>query len=205
MRYLISRVALTVFFIVQGAAHAAETPATAVVEALHASLIDAMKEGVGSPFDTRNDRLKPVIEKSFDMVLIARVSMGRYWAKLDNDQRKQVTEALRRLTTATYAERFDDYSGEQFQVLSEQSVPRGMVLVKSELTTGGGEVIRLDYLVHGTGSGWRIIDVYLKSIYSELAVRRSEYASVMKLGGLKRLLSTIEKKIASYNSSGAAR
>ncbi len=206
MRYLLSRVALTMLLIVQGAStYAAETLATAVVDALHASLIDAMKEGGGSPFDTRSDRLKPVVDESFDMVLIARVSMGRHWAKMDDDQRRQVIEALRRLTTATYADRFDDYSGEQFRVLSEEPAPRGMVLVKSEVSTGGGEVIRLDYLLHGTGAGWRIIDVYLKSIYSELAVRRSEYASVLKLGGLKGLLGRIEKKIASYNTSGVAR
>ena len=48
MRYPLSHVALAVYFIFQGAAaYAAETPATAVVEALHASLIDTMKEGGG--------------------------------------------------------------------------------------------------------------------------------------------------------------
>ena len=65
-------------------ASAGEMSASAVIEALHDSLIAAMKEGGTSPFDTRSDRLEPVIAQSFDMALIARVSMGRrYWKKLD--------------------------------------------------------------------------------------------------------------------------
>ena len=33
-----------------------------------------------------------------------------------------------------------------------------------------GETIRIDYLLWPTSDGWRIIDVYLKGIYSELAL-----------------------------------
>lgn len=206
MRYLLRRAVIAAFLLVQvAAANAAETPPSAVVETLHDSLIDTMKEAGTSPFDTRSVRLAPVVAESFDMALIARVSMGRYWAKFDDDQRKEAVDALRRLTTATYAGRFDDYSGEEFRVISEESAPRGTVRVNSELITGDGDVIRIDYFFRSTADGWRIFDVLLDSKYSELTLRRSEYLAPLRRGGLDGLLAAIEKKIASYNTSGAAK
>ena len=178
-----------------------ERSASAVIEALHDSLIAAMKEGGASPFDTRSDRLKPVIAQSFDMPLIARVAMGRrYWKRFDEAQREQLIAALWRLTVATYAGRFDNYSGESFRLISEESAPRNMVWVNSELIKSDGDAVRINYLMRSTGAGWRILDVYFKAVYSELAVRRSEYTAVYKRIGFDGLLAAIEKKIASYDS-----
>ncbi len=182
-------------------ASAGEISASAVIEALHDSLIAAMKEGGTSPFDTRSDRLKPVIAQSFDMALIARVSMGRrYWKKLDKAQRERLIAALWRLTVANYAGQFDNYSGESFRLISEESAPRNMVWVNSELIKSDGDAVRINYLMRSTDAGWRILDVYFKAVYSQLAVRRSEYTSVYKRIGFDGLLAEIEKKIASYDS-----
>ena len=54
--------------------------------------------------------------------------------------------------------------------------------------------------MRSTDAGWRIVDVYFKAKYSELAVRRSEYRSVYKRVGLDGLMAAIEQKIKSYNS-----
>ncbi len=201
MQRLLSCFVLAFFCLSPGpTANADETPATAVVEALHDSLIVAMKEAATTSFDDRSARLGEVIAVTFDMRMIARISMGRYWKSFDQAQQEDLTDALRRLTVATYAGRFDDYSGESFRVLSEESAPRGTIFVKTELVKSDGDIVRLNYLMRSTDDGWRIVDVYFKAKYSELAVRRSEYTSVYKRVGLDGLIAAIEQKIESYNS-----
>ncbi len=204
MRRLIAVVAILCF--ASGpAAGAAESPARAVVDSLHETLLAVMKDAATLVLSGRRDSLSHLISASFDMALIARVTTGRNWKRFDGGRQKRLIDALRRLNVATYAVRFDDYSGEFFRVVSERPAARGTVLVNGELVKSDGETIRIDYLLRPTGDGWRIIDVYLKGIYSELALRRSEYAAVLKRGGADGLLAAIEKKIAEYESDAAAK
>ncbi len=184
--------------VLAGDSNAAETPAATVVVALHDTLISVMKEADALGFAGRRDQLAPVIAETFDTPLIARASTGRHWRKFDADQRRKLVDALVRLTVATYAGRFDDYTGESFRVVSEKPAPRRTVLVSTELVKSDGETIRLNYLLRSTGAGWRIIDVFLKGIYSELALKRSEYTSVIKRDGLAGLLAAIDEKIAQF-------
>lgn len=183
-----------------GATNAAETPATDVVVALHDTLIAVMKDADSLGFAGRRDQLAPVIAATFDTPLIARVSTGRHWRGFDTDQRQQMIDALTRLTVATYASRFDDYTGESFRVLSETPAPRETLLVSTELIKSDGETVGLNYLLRPTDDGWRVIDVFLKGVYSELALKRSEYAAVIKRAGFDGLLAAIEKKITDYAS-----
>lgn len=176
----------------------AGTPAVDVVSALHESLLSVMKNAEALGFDGRRAQLAPVIAESFDMRLIARGSTGRHWRTLDTEQRKNLTEEMTRLTVATYAARFDDYAGENFRVVSEEPATRSTVLVATKLVKGDGEEIRLNYLLYRAKAGWRIVDVYLKGVYSELALKRAEYNAVIKRKGFDGLLAAIESKIADF-------
>ncbi len=182
---------------------AAQTVANDVVESLHDSLLSVMKDADALGFEGRRKRLAPVIAGAFDMALIARGSTGRHWRQFDADERERLVHKLTDLTIATYAARFDDYAGEKFQVLWQEPAPRGTVLVHTRLVKGDGEEIELNYLLRPADDGWRIVDVYLKGIYSELAIKRSVYTSLIKRGGLEGLFTAIDDKIADYRSEAA--
>ena len=190
----------TIFYAAAFAAHAAETPASAVVEELHESLLAVMKNAEALGFVGRRDFLAPVIVESFDMPLITRTSVGRHWRQLNPAQRDQMIDAVGRLSVSIYAGRFDDYDGESFRTLSETPAPRGTILVNTELVKSDGDTVRLNYLLRPTDAGWRIVDVFLKGVYSELAVKRAEYSAVIRRKGLDGLLVAIEDKIASQES-----
>ncbi len=182
------------------AARAQDTPAAGVVETLHAELIGVMREADSLGFAGRRDRLAPVIEGVFDLPLIARASTGRYWKKLDEAQRARLVDSFSRLTVATYAGRFDGYDGESFRIGSQGPAPRETVLVNSELVKSDGDTVELNYLLRETDAGWRIIDVYLDGVYSELATRRSVYAGLIRNKGIEGLIAAIEDKIVQYES-----
>ncbi|MFQ5958682.1 MAG: ABC transporter substrate-binding protein [Alphaproteobacteria bacterium] len=181
-------------------ANAASPVASKVVESLHASLLGVMKNADALGFEGRRERLAPVIAEAFDMALIARGSTGPHWKSFDGDEKERLVEMMRALTVAAYAARFDGYSGEICRVLSQSPGPRGTVLVNAELVKSDGETIEINYLLRPSDAGWRIVDVYLGGVYSELALRRSEYTAVIKRKGLDGLFATIEERIAAYEA-----
>lgn len=199
------RIALLVIFAVLASAPvgapAATSPPTQPVETLYGALLDIMQRAESLGFEGRRERLAPVVTQTYDMPLIARASTGRYWSRADPAQQERLVDALTRLSVATYAARFDAYSGERFRVLSERSAPRDMRLVGTEIVKGNGESVPISYLMRDGEGGWRIVDVYLKGKYSELAVRRSEYSAILEEEGFEGLLAKIERKIADVRAA----
>ena len=181
-------------------AQASEMPAREVVQALHDALLDVMQAAGALGFDGRRDYLWPVMDEVFDMAVIARISAGRHWRQADANERERMVEIVTRLSVTTYAARFDGYSGESFRILSEQPAQRDMRFVNTEIVKSDGETVQLNYLMRQSESGWRIVDVYLDGVYSELALRRADYASTLKRSGFEGLFAELEKKVAAIEA-----
>jgi phospholipid transport system substrate-binding protein len=178
----------------------AEKPAAdgrEVVEKLQSALLDAMKDGPRLGFKGRHDFLDPVIRSSFDLPLIARISVGRYWSDFTEDQKAAMVGRFSELSVATYASRFDKFSGETFEVDSENPLKEGQVLVKTRLKKSNGETVRLDYvLLLGEGQ-WRIINVIADGV-SDISLKRGQYTSIIKRDGFDALIVKINEKIEGY-------
>jgi phospholipid transport system substrate-binding protein len=56
--------------------------------------------------------------------------------------------------------------------------------------------VTVNYLMHDNGGAWQIADVYLDGTISELATRRSEFASILRTGGINGLIDTLNTKAA---------
>jgi phospholipid transport system substrate-binding protein len=100
------------------------------------------------------------------------------------------------MSIATYAARFDGYGGERFEVLGEAPARRKTVLVRNHLVGNDGEAVAIDYLLKAAEGRWRVVDVYLDGKYSELALKRSEYGSVIKNHGVEVLIRSLDEKAA---------
>lgn len=173
------------------------TTAQRVVDRFHASLINVMKEGSNLGYDGRFQWLSPVIRETFNLPFMAEVTAGIYWAKASEEQRKRFVEAFSNFSTATYAERFDNYGGEVFATQGADEEGRTSVVVRTELTDKDGGHTQLSYLLRDFDGQWKIVDVYLNGSISELAVKKSDYSDILKNGGMDALSKAIEDKIAS--------
>lgn len=166
------------------------------IEALNATLLDIMQNADSLGYTGRYEKLQPVMTEIYDFALMARIALGAYWKKLEAPQQQKVIEAFSRMSIATYAARFDGYSGEKFEFVSAEKSVRDTMLVKTRLIKSDGSPIALNYLTRPRDGDWRIIDVFLDARISELARLRADYSSVMKRQGYDTLLMTIEAKIA---------
>jgi phospholipid transport system substrate-binding protein len=76
--------------------------------------------------------------------------------------------------------------------------------VRSRLVESDGEVIQLNYRLRPVDGKWKIIDVYLNGTVSELALRRSEYSSLIQREGFDSLLVALNQKIDNLAESTPA-
>jgi len=183
-------------------AMAAESGAgpTAVIQRFYDALLSEMKEAKRLTFDQRYQRLAPAITQTYNLPLMSRLAVGPAWANLQPPQQQSVTDAFSRYTISVYANRFDDYSGERFDVdPNPANSPNGQI-VQTTLTKSNGEKVSLNYLMRQAGADWQVIDVYLTGTISQLATQRSEYTAVMQQGGADALVKLLDQRIASLRS-----
>jgi phospholipid transport system substrate-binding protein len=91
---------------------------SASVEQFYAALLQVMKAGKSAPFRQRYDVLAPVIDRTFDLEDILRITVGPRWVELPPEQQAALKEAFRRYTIATYVSNFDSFSGQRFEIES---------------------------------------------------------------------------------------
>jgi phospholipid transport system substrate-binding protein len=165
----------------------------ATVREFYATLLDVMKRGPALRSKGRYEALAPAIHRSFDLTYMARLAVGPGWSKLSPEEQKRVTEAFERYTNATYADRFDSYSGEKFEVTGLRETAAGPI-VRSRLVQSNGKPVELDYLMHKKGEGWQIADVYLDGTVSQLASLRSQFGAVLAREGVDGLIAALDRK-----------
>ena len=179
-----------------GAAAAPPSPPRAVVESFYQVLLDVMKQATSLGFDGRYRRLQPAIEEAYNLSLMIRLAIGPQWTSLSSAQQTRLVDAFKRFTISTYANRFDGYEGEYFEVRGEKSgVSGGATLVETRLVTPK-ETVDLNYLMRADSGKWQIIDVFLSGTISELATRRAEFTSVLRRDGAEGLVGMLERKVA---------
>ncbi len=183
-------------------AAAAEAAPSDIVGRLNAVLMEVMQQADALGFSGRYDRLAPVLSEAFNFPLMARISVGRHWRKLEDSDRDRLVDAFGRMSIATFAARFDGYSGERFEVLGEKPAPRKAILVRNRLIKSDGEAVEINYLLKTAEGRWRVVDVFLDAKYSELAMKRSEYGSVIKNAGFDELIRRLNEKIATLAAEG---
>jgi phospholipid transport system substrate-binding protein len=169
---------------------------TAVVDRLDASLLGVLQQAEKLGYQGRLERLTPALEQAFDFAFMAEKALGSHWKDLSEPDRARWARAFKDLTLANYAARFERFSGQTFTRLGDEPGTNGTVLVQTKVTDPGDEDVELSYRLRTTEAGWKIIDVYLKGTVSELALRRSEYVSVLERDGFGALLATLDRKIA---------
>ncbi len=173
------------------------TSAKAVVESFQDVLLDVMKQGEQLGFNGRYELLSPAVVTTHDLNKIARIVVGREWEKLTDSQQEQLTDSFSRLSISAYAHNFKDFSGESFQFESIDETSRGGIIVHSIFVLPDNKNVKFDYMLKKMGENWKIINIIANGV-SDLALKRSEYTSVLQREGFEALIAKINEKINNY-------
>jgi phospholipid transport system substrate-binding protein len=177
-------------------AQAQEQP-SAVVDRFHATLIEMMRSARQLGTRGRYERLRPAMDAAFDLPAMTRIAIGPAWARMTPEQQSGLVQAFSEWSVATYANQFNGYSGESFTIQGETTLGSGDRMVRTTLNRVNDAPVQLNYLMRSSANGgWRIVDVYLTGTISELASRRSEFATVLQAGGPERLAEELRQRTA---------
>jgi len=182
------------------ASASANDPAQVFVEGMADEAIQALTaEGVN-----RSDRIvrfRELLKANFDVPLIGKWVLGRYWRSASDEDKKSYLSLFEDYIVITYVERFDQYSGEKLRVVKSVAEPGQDALVYTEINRpSGSEAIRVDWRVRAKSDLYKIIDVYVEGI-SMSQTQRKEFSSVLRSQGGKvsALNDILRTKIASLN------
>lgn len=169
-----------------------------IVDTFQQDLINVMKNGKTLGFSGRYEKLKDPVSNSHDLAKIARIVVGKEWEKLSEPQQQQLVDVFSRLSIASYAHNFKDYDGEKFTFDTEEETIKGGVVIHSHLDIPNDKPVKFDYMLKEKGDSWRIINIIANGV-SDLALKRSEYTTILQREGFDALIAKINEKIDNYS------
>ena len=175
----------------------ADESANAIIAPVRAycdALLDVMKRANQLGVKGRYEKLAPVISATFDLAAMTRISVGTQWTSLPPATQAALIDAFSRITIATYASRFDGYSGERFEIDPTVEARNAGQIVNTRLIKSDGGAVVLNYLMRMSGGKWKVVDIYLTGTISELATRRSEFSSILDTGGPQALIESLHQQ-----------
>lgn len=145
----------------------------------------------------REIAFRRILDEGFDLALIGRYAMGRYWRRATREQRSEYIKLFKDFIVVTYIARLGEYSGETLRVVSSRRDDQDTIVL-SEIVMEGRPSIRVDWRVRNdasNGSESKIIDVVVEGI-SMLLTQRDEFASVIQRSGgnVEGLLARLREK-----------
>jgi phospholipid transport system substrate-binding protein len=172
---------------------AQETPGkdpVTLINDFHKVLVQSMQAG---SVEARQTLIAPAVTHYFSVRTIARISLGQNWNTLSDTEQQSLSVQMHDLIVSTYVSRFKNYDGQQFSVMDSTPLGSNRVRIKSTLTTKK-EIVSLDYQLLNSSAGWRVYDIVANGV-SDLSLKRSNYGSMFKAGGLKLVQDELERNI----------
>ncbi|MCE5393299.1 MAG: ABC transporter substrate-binding protein [Acidithiobacillus sp.] len=169
----------------------------AAIQALDNALLASMKAGAQAGYAGRYKIIAPVLDQVFNFARIAELTLGSEWQKLTAAERQEFVHTFRDYTAATYAARFDSFSGEKFAITDTQSLQPMVKAVFTTFTEKSGKIHRFDYLLQLNGGKWQVINVVADGV-SDLSLKRAEYTDTIRKKGFPALIAHLQNQIKKY-------
>jgi phospholipid transport system substrate-binding protein len=196
-RRLLIAAGLVLFGWTAAPAAQASTDPTSFIEEVSSQAITQMEPAATETDQQRAAKLKPLLEKYFDMPAIAKYMLGSYWRKATPEEQADFTSVLTDFLALAYGKRFANYTGHQMAVGRVRDEGDGRSVVFSTVKLPSGDPARVDWTVEQVGDGYKIADVKVEGL-SLADTHRQEFASVINNNGgsVSKLIEILKKKVA---------
>ena len=144
--------------------------------------------------DQREEQFRKILNAQFEVKVLARFTLGRFWRRTSEKQQKEYTGLFEDFIVKAYASRFADYQGYNFVVGKVRNINERDNLVQSEVGLAYGRKIPIHWRVRN-GKEFKIVDVLVEGV-SMAITQRDEFSSIINQSGGKidGLLVALRKK-----------
>lgn len=180
-------------------------PAARPIAKFDDTLIGCMRDAKQLGVSGRYDKLRPVIERTFDMPEMTGAAIGQSFATLPSTEQQALVESFTRMTAATYAHEFNDYNGQSFSLDDKVAVRGDRKLVQTTLVSPGDKSHAFAYVMHRVGRDWKVVDILLDGYVSQIATKRSDFSATVGSAGPEGLRAKLDSISTGLLSSPSAR
>ncbi len=180
-----------------GSAKASPEGAADFVENLVADAIAVLR----IPVEQRADResgFRRILLRYFDVPLITRLVVGRYWRKANEEQKEAFATVFEQHIVRVYTSQLGVYRDEKVEMRNVAARTDKDTIVGTEVMRESDPPLRIDWLVRESDGDYRIIDVAAEGV-SMMTTKRSEFSSVIARDGLDGLI----EQLQALNERGA--
>ncbi len=137
--------------------------------------------------DDRQQRFRELFNDAFAVKGIGKFVLGRHWRAATAEERAEYLILFEDQMVATWADRFTDYSGNQFEIKKSRAAKslspnETVAIVESTFWTGPNATIRVDWRVASNDTVYKITDIYVEGV-SLANTHRAEFASAFRRYG----------------------
>ena len=184
-------------FIVSGLVRANAQSAEDIVKSTADQVIKKIAEnraGLDAHPEQLYDLINDLVIPHFDFTSMSKWVLGNNWRQASDEQREKFVNEFRTLLVRTYARALLEYSDQQINYLPVQSDPNSnLVVVKTEVQSTGSPPVPIDYRMHVSNGGWKVVDVIVDGI-SLVATYRGSFASEIRKNGIDALISKLTER-----------
>ena len=152
--------------------------------------------------DSLTIAFRDIFGESFDTNTIGRFVLGRHWNTASPEQRDEYLDLFNNFVVETYADRFSEYTGQQFLVRGSRPAGANDLIVSTRIVDPGGRPpITVDWRTRARDGQVRIIDVMIENV-SMAITYRDEFNSVIRRQGgtLEGLLQALRQRVAAMQA-----
>lgn len=148
--------------------------------------------------EQRKARFEALLVDNFDMPVITRLVVGRYWRRATEEQKSAFAQVFQEHIVNVYTSQLGVYKNETVEIKKAVARDDQDVIVFTEVIRGAGDPpLRLDWLIREQDGGFKVIDVAAEGV-SMMTTKRSEFTAVIAREGVDGLISRLEQ----LNSAG---
>lgn len=147
------------------------------------------------PRDAKIVKIRSIVNEIFDYTELSKRTLGREWTKFNEQQQAEFVKLFSDLLEKTYADRLLSYSNEKVVFDKETMLREGQAEVTSNIITGDGKKIPLDYRLISKGSTWGVYDVIIEGI-SLVKNYRDQFRDILAKDSPEEVLKMLRDKVA---------
>jgi phospholipid transport system substrate-binding protein len=147
--------------------------------------------------EQRNQGIIDAIKPMFDFELMAKLSIGRAWKKLDKDTKKRFIDTYVKRMEKSYSNKIDEYTDEKI-IIEDFKQPKPNKAVLITYLSSKNDKITMDYKFYHprkqkeNKDKWLIYDVVIAGV-SIIKADRAQFSEVLKSHDINYLMEQMSK------------
>ena len=146
----------------------------------------------------RNDEIINILEPTFDFELMAKLSLGKTWKTLSDENQKRFVKLYVERMKLSYSSKLDGYNGEKVEVKKVKHIKKNRIALITDLA-GEEDNLKIVYKFYKPKKpkldkdSWLIYDAEISGV-SILKTDKAQFREFLKTKSISELMDAFSKK-----------